>query len=282
MSLDMEQPAETLDSAPVETPDSPQLDDNQDESLLQQEPDEVEDELEGVKLRGKKELLEKIKNERLMQADYTRKTQEVAEQRRAIEQERARFQESVQHQQQYLREVAQVTAIDERLQALQQVNWYQLNAEDPQRAQALLIELNQLQSSRGQLVGSLTQRQQQQTLQQQHEYARRLQEGQAVLAREIKGWSPELAGKLRDYGLSQGIPEQILSTVTDPGFVKLLYRAYQGEQLEKRLTAKPPTEPPKPVTRVGGGTAANTKPLSEVTDPREWAERRRQRKSQNR
>jgi hypothetical protein len=286
MSLDLEQPAETLDSAPAEKPDSPQptsIDTPEPEqALLPTDPDEIEDELEGVKLRGKKELLERIKNERLMQADYTRKTQEVAEQRRAIEAERAQFQETARMHQTFLREVAQVQSIDERLGQLQQLNLHQINAEDPQRAQALLIEFNQLQAARGQLVGSLTQRQQQQALQQQQETARRLQEGQAILARDIKGWSPELAGKLVDFGVSMGLSREALQNVTDPTVVKLLHRAYVGDQLEKQRTAKPPAEPPKPVTRIGGSAAANAKPLSEVTDPREWAERRRQRKSQNR
>ena len=52
---------------------------------LEQSPelDEIEEELEGVKLRGKKEALERIKAERLMQQDYTRKTMSHAEDRKS-------------------------------------------------------------------------------------------------------------------------------------------------------------------------------------------------------
>lgn len=282
--LDLEQPSNETESAPA-----PAEDPQQTESVIEgsdpqtaTDPDEIEEELEGVKLRGKKELLEKLKSERLMQADYTRKTQDVAEQRKAIEAERAEFQKAAQSHQQNLREVAQLVNVDERLNQFNQLNWQQVQAEDPMRAQSLLIEFNQLQAARGQLMNSLTQRQQQQALQQQHEHARRLQEGQAVLARDIKGWGPELAGKLADFGASLGIPREALSNVTDPLFVKVLHKAFIGDQFERQKAAKPPAEPPKPVTRIGGASAANTKPLGDVTDPREWAERRRQWKSKNR
>ena len=50
--------------------------------------DETEEELDGAKIRGTKAAIEKIKAERLMQADYTRKTQTVAEERKAVEAER--------------------------------------------------------------------------------------------------------------------------------------------------------------------------------------------------
>jgi SET domain-containing protein len=86
---DLEQPAETLDSVATTDPVAPpetdlEAVDTELETQPTEDPDE-EDEIEGVKLRGKKEALERIKAERLMQADYTRKTQEVAEQRRTIE-----------------------------------------------------------------------------------------------------------------------------------------------------------------------------------------------------
>lgn len=283
---DLEQPGAPLDSVPAPNAGTSEPTDIESEDGLPEgqhpDPDEIEDELEGVKLRGKKELLEKLKSERLMQADYTRKTQEVAEQRRTIEREREQVQQTAQTHQQNLRDYARLVSVDERLEQFQQLNWQQVNADDPQRAQALLIEFNQLQSLRGQLANSLTQRQQQQALQTQQDTARRLQEGQAVLTRDIKGWSPQMAKELADFAVSSGVPEQLVSSISDPAVIKLLHKANLFDKLEKQKTAKPAVALPKPVTRVGGASAANTKPLGEVTDPREWAERRRQRKVNNR
>lgn len=251
--VELEQPAPDVESHETDDP----------EGLLQQEPEEqeVEDEIDGVKVRGKKELLEKIKNERLMQADYTRKTQEVAEQRKTIEAERQRVQQEAQFQQQFIKEVAQVTSIDERLAQFQNVNWAALNAQDPVQAQALHIEFTQLQARKGQLVAELSQKQQQQALVRQQEIARHIQEGQAVLERDIKGWGPELASKLVEYGQKIGFPREVLTNITQPPAIKALHKAYLYDQLVAKQAAKPKAEPQAPVPRINA-TKGNV-----VTDP---------------
>lgn len=290
MSLDLEQPAPELDSipAPVEKPEPPQsLEEfaNSDlpESPEQQaEPDEVEEELDGIKLRGKKDALEKLKAERLMQADYTRKTQEVAEQRRAIEQQRTQFEEAAKAHQEHIREVARLVAVDERLQQFQQVNWQQLNTQDPVRAQALLIEFNQLQAARGQLAETLAQKDQQRRLEAERTSATRANEAEEVVKREVKDWGPEKLAKFVDAAQKAGMPGEKLrqALIQYPEMSRFLNKALMYDQLLAQRLQKPKVEPPKPATRIGGGTAANTRPLSEVSDPREWAELRRQRKSQ--
>ena len=76
----------------------------------QQSDDEIEDEPDGVKVRGKKELVAKIKAERLMQADYTRKTQEVAEQRKAMEAQREQVAQQMKMAQEFAEEIGAVKA----------------------------------------------------------------------------------------------------------------------------------------------------------------------------
>lgn len=288
MSLDLEQPAPELDSDLANTtPETPETDDsNPDAALLTQDvvPEEAEDELDGVKLRGPKEVLERIKAERLMQADYTRKTQEVAEQRRAIEQQRTQFEEAARVHQEHIREVGRLAAIEERLGQFQQVNWQQLNAENPQQAQALLIELNQLQAARGQLANSITQKEQQRKLEAERTSATRVNEAEAIVMREVKDWGPEKLAKFVEAGQKAGAqPEDVRQLLIQfPWASRFLNKGLQYDQLLAQRLQKPKQEPPKPAAKVGGGAAANTKPLGDITDPREWAEARRQRKSQNR
>jgi hypothetical protein len=285
--LDVEQPAPELDSAPAPEAGTSQPEvDSLDSALLEQQaqPEEIEDELEGVKLRGPKDVLERIKAERLMQADYTRKTQEVAEQRRTIEQERERFQEAARLHQEHIREVGALVSIQERLAQFQNVNWAQLNADNPQQAQALHIEFTQLQSRGAQLANSLAQRNQARQLEAQQEQAKRANDAEQIVMREVKDWGPEKLSKFVDAGVKAGMEadgvRQLL--VQFPQAARFLNKALQYDQLLASRMQKKPAEPQKPVTRIGGGSAANTKPLSEVTDPREWAERRRERKSQSR
>jgi hypothetical protein len=285
VSLDLEQPSPEMDSAPASTPEpsNSEPQDNLDPSLLtqQDEPEEIEEELEGVKLRGRKEALERIKAERLMQADYTRKTQEVAEQRRTFEQQQKQFEETAKSHQEHIREVGRLVAIEERLGQFQQLNWQQLNSEDPVRAQALLIEFNQLQAARGQLSNSLAHKEQQRQLASQQETAKRANEAEAIVMREVKDWGPEKLAKFVDAGQKAGIqPENLRQMLIQfPQAARFLNKALQYDQLLAQRMQKPKVEPPKPATRLSGGSAANTKPLGEITDPREWAERRRQWKS---
>jgi hypothetical protein len=153
--MDLEQPsgdsAAVVDTAPPELDAGDALDTSTDletPELETQPPEEAdeEDELDGVKLRGKKDALERFKAERLMQADYTRKTQEVAETRRALEARETQFQESAKAHQAHIREVAQVVAIDDRLAQFAQVNWQALTDQDPVQALKLHTEFTQLQA----------------------------------------------------------------------------------------------------------------------------------------
>jgi hypothetical protein len=279
MSLDLEQPAPVLDSAATVDPAAlPETDLEPTDPELETKPpedEELEEELDGVKLRGKKEALEKIKAERLMQADYTRKTQDVAETRKSLEAERAQFQQNAQLHQQYQRELAQVYSIDERLAQFQQVNWQALTDQDPVQALKLHTEFTQLQAHKGQLVNALTQKQQAQAQEQQRNTARQLMEARQVLERDIKGWSPELAAKLTDHGVAMGIPREVLDTITQPAIVKLIHDSYTLKQLEKQR-AKPPAQPAPPVTRLTGGNAASAKEPASMSDAEFAAWRKRQ------
>jgi hypothetical protein len=286
--MELEQPEVTLDSTPANntpepsTPEPKEPSDGLLDNLQQPDEDEIEEELEGIKLRGKKDALEKLKAERLMQQDYTRKTQDVAEQRKAFEQQREQFQQTAKFHQEHIQEVGRLMAVDERLRQFQQVNWQQLNQQDPQQAQALLIEFNQLQAARGQLANSLAQKDAQRQSVTQQESAKRANEAEAIVMREVRDWSPEKLAKFVDAGQKAGMqPEGVRQLLIQfPEVSRFLNKALMYDQLLAQRMQKPKAEPPKPATRIGGGSAANAKPLSDITDPREWAEARRARKSQ--
>ena len=272
--MSLEQPAEMQDSATTGAApqvSEPEVPDNTDDDLSpelleddeQPTDDELEDELEGVKGKGKKDALEKLKAERLMQADYTRKTQEVAEQRKAIEAQRAQVQQQQQFAQAFVEEIAAAKAIDMRLQQYGQINWAELEQADPSQAMRLQRERMELQAAKAQLGHSITQKHQAQALGQQQELARLAQEGEAVLSREIKGWGQETKAKLHQFALSQGFDEAALANIYDPRLVKLLHDAMTLHSLRAKAQQKPkPEAQPAPVTRINGGksTQAHTGP----------------------
>ena len=271
MSTEMEQPSgdsqvqdegkdvgTTSDELDADTLQALELDGEQSED----EDDDLEEDLDGLKVRGKKDQIERLKAERLMQADYTRKTQEVAEERKRSEYERQVFETEKQVHMQNLQEVATMRAIEMQLQSFGQVNWQQLADQDPVQAMKLDHQMRALQSQREQLRASVAQRHEQFTQAQQQEAARQLAEGQKVLQRDIPGWGPQLASKLSAFALANGYTEREVAAIRSPAMVRSLYREYQVAEAKKQATRRTPQVQEAPVTRVNSASKSRA-----VTDP---------------
>lgn len=225
----------------------------QDGQATNQDDDSEEVEHEGQKYRIPKAL----KSALMMNADYTRKTQEVAELRRAAEAERTQYQRaSAEH----VQALAAVHSIDQQLGQFQQVNWQQLSDEDPIQAQKLWMQYTQLKDSRQQIAGQVQQMEQQRAFETQQATAKRIEEGQAILKRDIPNWGPETARQINDFAAKEfGFQPQELAQVTDPRVVKILHAAMVGTQLVKKQQEGAPSGSSqaavKPVTKVGGNNA---------------------------
>lgn len=232
--------------------------------------DDLEEDLDGLKVRGKKDAIEKLKAERLMQADYTRKTQEVAEARKNADAERQAFEVERQVHLQNLQEVATMRAIEMQLQNFSQVNWQQLADQDPVQAMKLDHQMRHLQSQREQLRASVAQRHEQFTQAQQHEAARQLAEGQKVLQRDIPGWGPELASKLSKFALANGYSEREVAAIRSPAMVRSLYREYQVAEAKKQATKRTPQVQAAPVTRVNSASKTRAVTDPDKLSPEQW------------
>lgn len=271
-----------FETATPETTTAPEV-----ESVLQESTDTgtedqgdlTAEELEEIEFEGKKAKVPKeFKDGFMRQRDYTQKTQTHAEERRAFEAQQADFQRMAQLQQATFAESAQVYAIDERLASYRKLDWNALTDADPKQAMSLERDMRNLESQRTQLVQGISQKQQHLTFSQQQEIARRAEEGQRELARDIKGWSPELRDKLGETAKAFGYRPEELAQVSDPRAVKLLHEAYLYRQLMAKQTAKPAPAPlPKPVSKVSGGGATNTKALSDMSaqEHAKWRQERR-------
>ena len=232
--------------------------------------DELEEDLDGVKVRGKKEAIERLKAERLMQADYTRKTQEAAEIRKAAEAERESTQKARQFEQENLDIVADLRAAQREMQHLQQFNLQQLSDQDPVQAQKLIVRIQQLQAYQAQTQGVLTQRHQQFIQAQQQEAARQLEEGRRVLQREIPGWGAEMAAKLTQFALANGYTEQEVAAIRSPAMVRSIYREYQVAEAKKQATKRPVQVQEAPVTRVNTASKSKAAIDPDKLSPEQW------------
>jgi len=218
-----------------------------------------------VKVAGEdKELtLTELKSLAQQGADYTKKTQQVAEQRKAVEAEQQAIEEA-----KYMRD-----AYAERLQAMEQLlnaqqpveDLESLKESDPIGYAVRVAEMSQnkeklyaIQAER-QRIAELQQAEQQQGMQQY------LSQQAAVLSESLPEYSDPVKGEklrsdLRSFAKNLGFSDQELSAVRDARHVMALYKAMQYDKLQqsKPQLNKRVSEPPKTIKSGNSNTAVNT------------------------
>ena len=271
----------------LEAEDAPQVEDEQ-EAPAVEEAEEVEAEAsdeetpEARKLRLKRgdEEVEVDEAEAIELAqkgfDYTKKTQQVAEERKAVE-ERA---QAVQAQEQYLaqqhqiqqaliKEVAKVEALNDQIAEYEKVDWQSLSDNDPVQAQKLFFQYQQLQTKRNQLGQELQHKQGQAQAMQQHRMQQMLADGYKQLSKDIPDWSAEKAKQVREAAKAYGFNDHELGNVYDPRLVRLMHDAAQFRALQQSKPSVTNKVADKPPVVKPGGKDAKVVAKSKYTAERE-------------
>lgn len=262
-SLDEQQEEEAQEA---DAEQSEEADDDLQDETSEDDAEEVDEDSDeqpqSLKLKVNGEELEKPLDEVIALAqqglDYTKKTQEVAEQRKALEeyaqtikvQEEA-FQQQVQLQQALIGDVAELTAVDKQLAQFNDVNWQELSDTDFVEAQKLFFTYNQLQQKRSALATELEAKAQQVQQSQAARMQERIEKGKEILAKEIPNWSRETTQELVAVGKEYGFTDDELGTIIDPRHVKVLHDAMQWRKLQKNSVVKNKVSQAKPVVKPG-------------------------------
>ena len=247
--------------------------------------DSVEDEIE-VEREGKKYRIPKaLEKELMLHADYTRKTQSIAEEKKALEAERVMHKQRIEAQEAFSQDFARLYSIEDNLGKYEKLDWNTLRQQDPNRANALFQEYVLLKDQRDRLGYDLTQRQQQRQLEEQQNRAKLVEQGRAELARRIPNWSESKANELVDYATKAfGFTRDEMSQIVDPRAVETLYWAKVGKELieKQRATPKAQQPEPQPVPQVGSKRPAPTTDLYRIKDPEKWAQVRNKQEAEKR
>jgi len=248
-------------------------------------PVEAADDTEEVELDGQRYRVPKpLKPALMMHADYTRKTQEVAEQRRSLESEQQRFTQEREAHQAYLQDHARIIAFDEQLKGFEKVDWQSWLQTDPIQANAAWMRFQQLKDARRDADAQIREKENTRRSEAEAAKAKRLQERHTIFAREVPGWSPEMANKLTEFALTQKFSVEELNELSDPRYVNVLRLAHLGSQLEKqqRAAAKAAKAEanPVPTVRTAGNPAAGQ--LHDKLSTEEWMRRRNKQIAQQR
>lgn len=242
----------------------------------------IDDDLEDVEWNGKTFKGPKgLKDGVLMHADYTRKTQEVASQRRELDATAKRVQEQARLLSEDLEKRAEYISIKKQMEQYQKVDWRQWIASDPVAAQQGQAEYLELQRQQSALAQELNQRAGKRAEEAQRsrseDLARRLQETQDYARRTIKDWSPETDKQVVDYALANGVQMDDLRGAMNPTIYGILHKAMKFDQLASKPAAKPKPAAVAPLQTVGAkGNAPVRKSLSDMSMEEYAAHRKKQ------
>lgn len=222
-----------------------------------------------VEVDGEEITVEELKAANLRQRDYTRKTQELAEQRKTLE---AQYSEIERERAQYAQ---MLPALQQRLeQKEQEPDWDTLYDTDPTMAAKAERQWRKQQDEREaqmQAVQAEQQRlqalQQQKVQQMQEQYVSQQRE---ILPEVIPEWrdskvAAQEATQIRDFLLGEGFTEQDIGGLTNATLVKLARKAMLYDRGETRVTAaKAKPKKARAKTLKSGTKASQPRPKSDA------------------
>lgn len=182
--------------------------------------------------------------------DYTRKTMELAAERKTIETQVAQAKQEIQLQSALITDIAELKSLDNQLAQYSQVNWDAYQDQDPIEAIKAYRRYQELQNTRQQKVGEIGNKQQQFTQQQAQARQQAAERGMAELKASIRDWSPERGVKLSAFAVEKyGFSPEEMNNIYDSRVVRALNDAEKWNDLQAKKPAitKKAAEAPKNV-----------------------------------
>jgi|TARA_R110000822_G_scaffold220439_1_gene354384 hypothetical protein len=212
--------------------------------------------------------LDELQNGYQRQSDYTRKSQAVAEQRKAYE---ANLQSVQQEREQYNQVLANMSHYQNlELQKFTNVNWATLKEEDPMEYMEKRIEFQEAKDKIAQ-VQVEKQRVYEQTRSEVSEHLTKVvQEEAKKLVQALPEYSDpssSLKNDLRHYALDLGFSENDINGITDHRVVLVLHKAMMNDSAAKSSGKKSKTIPK--VVKSGSPESKNQRSRREIQSKRE-------------
>lgn len=232
-----------------------------------EEPALTQEELDELEWNGKKFVAPKgAKDGFLMHADYTKKTQEVAQTRKELDERAERIAQQAHASEEELQHRALMHTIQSELESYNAYDWnayqaaiveaQQVSNYDPMKGQELAQNAHYHWnrkahlSTQAQEVGqALSEAETRRSSEAQQEVAKRMNDTQSYA--RSKGWTAETDKQVLDFAFSKGADVKMLQEIMSPLVYETLYLARLGEQLLQKPASPKPTAPPVPLTTVG-------------------------------
>lgn len=209
----------------------------------------------------------KLKDAFMRQEDYTRKTQELADQRRSVEHSRelaqtkqleAVFADSV------ASETKELAIIDAYLQQATKVDWAQMSTEQILRHK---VEVDAIKERRDSLKSDIDAKRSRFS----DEVNAKLKElrgkSRELVSKKINGFSEETEATLRKYAVAEGLSElEVDNVLLDPRSAQLIWKAMQFDQVKAGTTkaAEAATKADRVLKPGGAGESQSAKNVANM------------------
>jgi len=211
------------------------------------------------------------------QADYTRKSQVLAEQRKQADEELAATQ---QERQRYLSQLEQFnTQADSKLDELKSTDWTRLKEEDPTEYMLKRDQYRELQENKRTVEEEQKNLQYKTQQEQQAKWQEELGRQQEIMAQRLPEWNDPTKGAklkqdIKSFAVKTGFTEQEVDSLIDARSVDVLHKAMLYDNL---LAAKISNKKAKVVPKVTRPGSPATK--GEISSDKVKAQRARLKKS---
>lgn len=246
---------EVAEGTEAQGDDQDQDQDETEEVAESDEPEEPAPELEEIELEGQKYSIPKaLKGAFMMHGDYTKKTQEVAEAKRALEAERTQQAESFEafrtDHVKIATQEARIADLTKQRDAYQGVDWDALREQDADlydqhraNQKAIRDAIYDAQEGLDIAKGELKTKETGRLEQQQQKIVAEFQQTMTALQDPKSGipeWGPAKIDEVQQFaGKEFGLTAEDLLNTTDPRAWKVLHRLMEAERtLSKQTTAK--------------------------------------------
>jgi len=269
---------ETTNPAETETVDAeveaevqetePQFDDDGNPIEDQAEDEEEIDLDDESKLKLPKSLAEKVRKGLMLNADYTRKTQELAEQRKAFETERQAITQADEHE---INARGNLAMLDQQIAQYAKVDWRAWNDNDPFEAQKAFQQYQLLKDAKTETTNYLSALRTERTSKEQQETAKRLEEGRSTIVSHIPEWSPTYSAKLfSDAQKIFGLTSSDLEGIDDPRVIIVLDAAVRGKASQTGQKKAQTIQQAAKVVPAAKAASGSSAPASEPKNTDAW------------
>ena len=225
---------ESQDDEEVETSEESESEETETDEDVEEDATESAEESEDeqpttLTIDGEELTVDQVKSRMMMQQDYTKKTQQLAEQRRGFEAQSQNLEATMQ---------ALVNAAGADMSRFENINWEQAAIENPEQYKQAKAAYDQTKATSDFINNQVEQYVQQQKQQHDALIKARSEESITALKASIPNWNNDLYYEIRKYAQANGVSEEEYNNILDHRSIQMMHKAMLYDRAKTSAKAK--------------------------------------------